>query len=365
MAKNKRRSKKKSSKKDVEKDVIKTDEKDVEKQIPDEELPFVSVCTPTFNRRPFIKYALKCFEHQDYPKDKLEWVIIDDGTDKIEDLVKDIPRVKYYKYDEKMILGRKRNIMHEKCSGDIIVYMDDDDYYPPTRVRHAVNKLMNNEEALCAGSSILHVWYTDLNKIIRFGPYGPKHATAGTFAFKRKLLEISKYDESRCFAEEKSFLKNYTIPFVQLDSKKTILVFAHEQNTVDKKKIVHDNNKHMNYTDLKVTDFIEDPDFIEFYTNPDKQKILENYEEGDRSNKKGLVKQIKHTEIKRLVFKIKQSNGSYKHMRIEEIIKSLSETQISRNSLLCENKKLKSDIAKIENENKKLRQILLDKIQNT
>ena len=31
----------------------------------------------------------------------------------------------------KMTLGKKRNLMHEKSKGDIIVYMDDDDYYPP------------------------------------------------------------------------------------------------------------------------------------------------------------------------------------------------------------------------------------------
>ena len=49
--------------------------------------PFVSVCTPTFNRRPFIQMAIKCFEHQTYPRDKMEWIIVDDGTDKIEDLV--------------------------------------------------------------------------------------------------------------------------------------------------------------------------------------------------------------------------------------------------------------------------------------
>ena len=52
------------------------------------ELPFVSVCTPTFNRRPFIPYMIKCFNHQDYPKDRMEWIIIDDGTDKIEDIIK-------------------------------------------------------------------------------------------------------------------------------------------------------------------------------------------------------------------------------------------------------------------------------------
>ena len=45
--------------------------------------PLVSVCTPTFNRRPFIASMIACFKHQDYPADKMEWIIIDDGTDKI------------------------------------------------------------------------------------------------------------------------------------------------------------------------------------------------------------------------------------------------------------------------------------------
>ena len=35
------------------------------------DLPFVSVCTPTFNRRPFIKSMISCFDHQKYPKDKM------------------------------------------------------------------------------------------------------------------------------------------------------------------------------------------------------------------------------------------------------------------------------------------------------
>ncbi len=58
--------------------------------------PFVSICTPTFNRRPFFESIIKCINHQTYPKDKMEWVIIDDGTDKIEELVKGNPLVKKF-----------------------------------------------------------------------------------------------------------------------------------------------------------------------------------------------------------------------------------------------------------------------------
>ena len=103
--------------------------------------PFVSVCTPTFNRRPFVPAMIENYLRQDYPHDRMEWIIIDDGTDKIEDLVKDISGVKYFSYDKKMSLGKKRNLMHDKSSGDILVYMDDDDYYPSCRVSHFSRKV--------------------------------------------------------------------------------------------------------------------------------------------------------------------------------------------------------------------------------
>ena len=144
--------------------------------------PFVSICTPTFNRRPFIPYMIKCFEHQTYPKDQMEWIIIDDGPDKIEDMVKHIPQVRYFKYDEKMTLGKKRNLAHDKSCGEVIVYMDDDDYYPPERVSHAVDMLKKNPSALCAGSSEMHIYFKHINQMYKFGPYTPTHATAATFA---------------------------------------------------------------------------------------------------------------------------------------------------------------------------------------
>ena len=154
-----------------------------------QKLPFVSVCTPTFNRRPFFPAIIKCFEWQDYPKHLIEWIIIDDGTDKIEDLVSHIPQVKYFKYDNQMTLGKKRNISNEKARGEIIVYMDDDDYYCPTRVSHAVQMLKLHPKALCAGGSKQLIYFKHINQMIQFGPYGPNHATAGTFAFRRELLK--------------------------------------------------------------------------------------------------------------------------------------------------------------------------------
>ena len=256
------------------------------------ELPFVSICTPTFNRRPFIPYMIKCFNHQTYPKDKMEWIIIDDGTDKIEDLVIDISNVKYFKYDKKMSLGKKRNLMHEKSSGEILVYMDDDDYYPPERVMHAVKMLESHPKALCAGSSEIYIYFKHIEKMYQFGPYGPNHATAGTFAFKKELLKQHRYNDDAALAEEKEFLKNYTVPFVQLEPKKTILVFSHLHNTFDKKTLL--DNPNPSYTkesDKTVDDFIKEEDFKDFFTNKI-DSLLKNYEPGKPEMKPDVLSQI-------------------------------------------------------------------------
>ena len=245
-----------------------------------EKLPLVSVCTPTFNRRPFIEHMIKCFDNQTYPKNRLEWIIVDDGTDKIGDLVSEHPNVKYYAVDEKLPLGKKRNFMHTKVSGEIIVYMDDDDYYPPERISHAVETLMNNPTAMCAGSSEIYIYFKHIDRVIQFGPYGDSHATAGTFAFRKGLLRDHSYDDDASLAEEKSFLKNYTVPFVQLDPVKTILVFSHEHNTFDKRKLLESPNPNFVKVSEKTVDtFVKESDMKQFYMN-DIEELLKDYEPG-------------------------------------------------------------------------------------
>ena len=259
---------------------------------------FVSVCTPTFNRRPFIEMMIACFDSQDYPKDRMEWIIIDDGTDPVEDLVGRHPNVRYFRYNTKMTLGKKRNTMHDKSKGDIIVYMDDDDYYPPDRVSHAVNMLTTHPTALCAGSSEMYIYFNDRKRMVQFGPYGKDHATAGTFAFKRQLLKQTRYNEDACLAEEREFLKGYTIPFVQLDPLKTILVFSHSHNTMDKRILLdnidivgHPDSQYAKYSSKTLRDFIKDDKILKFFTEDLEIKLTE-YEPGDIKLKPDVLKQI-------------------------------------------------------------------------
>ena len=309
--------------------------------------PFVSICTPTFNRRPFIPAAIKCYLHQDYPRDKLEWIIIDDGTDPIEDLVKDVPGVKYFKYDKKMVLGKKRNLMHEKSSGEIIVYMDDDDYYPPCRVSHAVETLRRDRHALCAGSSEIYIWFKHIQQMVQFGPYGPNHATAGTFAFKRELLDQTSYDETAALAEEKAFLKNYTIPFVQLDPMKSILVFSHEHNTFDKRELLKNRNeKFVKDSEKTVEDFVKEDDLRKFFME-EISELLVDYEPGEPKNKPEVLRQtaaikarrakmeeeMKKKALENAKIMVNNQDGTRRELKNGEIIELLQKNQAEINRL--------------------------------
>ena len=349
---------------------LKKEKKNMKKNNQDD-LPTVSICTPTFNRRPFIPYMIKCFEHQTYPKEKMEWIIIDDGTDKIEDMVSHIPQIKYFKYDEKMTLGRKRNLMHEKTTGDIIVYMDDDDYYPPERVSHAVETLRKNNRALCAGSSRMYVYFKHINKMHEFGPYGPNHATAATFAFKRELLKTSRYNEEQSLAEEKYFLKDYTVPFVQLNPLKTILVFSHVHNSFDKKMLLQNkNDPNIRETSITVDDFVKEQDIKQYFME-DIDNILSMYNPGDPSNKPDVLEQIKSITEKRKKMEedmrksmeaqqLEKMQKENPHLFLTQLKQQLEQQTIVIHNMSVENNSLKEKNSYLE---EKMKQLINDNIE--
>jgi len=134
------------------------------------------------------------------------------------------------------------------------------------------------------------------------GPYGPNHATAGTFAFRTKLLEQTKYEEHAALAEERAFLKDYTIPFVQLDTLKTILVVSHEHNTFDKRKMLENMNpQYMRISEKTVDTFIRkksERGIKHFFLN-EIDELLKKYEPGEPKMKPDVLKQMVEIEEER------------------------------------------------------------------
>jgi len=232
---------------------------------------FVSVVTPTYNRRKFLPSLIECYKSQTYPKEHMEWIILDDGDDCVKDVFdevsKIIPNVRYIRHPTKLLIGAKRNILNREAKGEIIVAMDDDDFYFPERVSTAVVNFARNKTIELAGSSLIYMYYTDNKKIYSLGPYNKNHATNGTMAWRKSYANNHTYDETVTHAEERSFLENYANPMIQLDPMKVMLVISHSENTFDKKKLRESNNPLMKETKFKLNNFIRSKPLREFFAD--------------------------------------------------------------------------------------------------
>jgi glycosyltransferase involved in cell wall biosynthesis len=207
--------------------------------------PFVSVLTPTFNRRKWIPQAIHCFKHQTYPAHRMEWIILDDSSDASLDasvplkeagMLED-PRVRYIRLPLKMSIGVKRTMLGKLAKGPILSNFDDDDYIPAERISHHIRLLRAQPSIKIVGSSEMYLYFTSDGKITKAGPFGQFHATAGTWTFQKKLLEECSFDPHSEKAEEGHFLKKFSIPMIQADPMKTLLVICHDSNTVDKSRL--------------------------------------------------------------------------------------------------------------------------------
>jgi len=232
--------------------------------------PFVSVLTPTYNRLRFIPSLIECYKSQTYPKESMEWIILDDGQESCKELIekemKNIPNIRYIYNSEKLNIGAKRNILNKEGRGDIFVCMDDDDFYSPERVSHVVKKFTLNPQIQLAGSSEVYMYYTDSKEIYKLGPYNKHHATNGTLAYRKQYAKTHVYDEMVTFAEERSFLDEYKNSMIQLDPMKVMLVMSHSENTFNKNQLREEESPLVKKTNLKIKDFIKDINLRNFYS---------------------------------------------------------------------------------------------------
>ena len=191
----------------------KKNHKSNQKKGPKTILPNVSICTPTFNRRPFLKGLIYCISKQDYPREKMEWIIVDDGTDCIRDIIESDECkeslkgicIRYFYEKEKMDLGKKRNYMHKQCtfkqSEDILVYMDDDDYYFPSYIEHVVDKLTNSENSGLAVLKSSYIFYPSKWLLEISGPWKTGWPGA-SYAYTKEYAKTHHYDKQATSGEE-------------------------------------------------------------------------------------------------------------------------------------------------------------------
>ena len=110
----------------------------------------ISILIPTFNRKKFLPLLIRNILSQTYPKDKLELIIDDDGSEKLLDkehlekmkIVLNPIKIKYIDNKPKRSIGKKRDDLIKSASHKIVVFMDDDDLYFPSYIQYSYECLI-------------------------------------------------------------------------------------------------------------------------------------------------------------------------------------------------------------------------------
>jgi hypothetical protein len=124
-----------------------------------DDCPPISIITLIHNRRKFANLAFHNLLLTDYPRNKIEWVVVEDSSheNSASDLILPFAdrcqgiTITYIPLsDEPRTIGTMRNIGIGRAQHNIILFMDDDDHYPVTSFRRRVAWLLNSKKRVVA-----------------------------------------------------------------------------------------------------------------------------------------------------------------------------------------------------------------------
>jgi glycosyltransferase involved in cell wall biosynthesis len=128
---------------------------------------------PSYNRQDEISELLNSFKFLDFPRDRMELIIVDDGsTDQtvkiVESCQKDFPfSLKFYSQENRGP-GAARNMGMEKATGDFYVFIDSDCTVPPDWLKNLDKGLHEEKADAFGGRDSYREDFSDLLKAINF-----------------------------------------------------------------------------------------------------------------------------------------------------------------------------------------------------
>ena len=210
-----------------------------------EDCPPISIVTPTYNRRAFLEIAFHNLLATDYPKDKIEWVVVEDNEDSTKmssELIMNFQvhnpeiQVKYIPIQGRMSIGMKRNVGCENAKNEIILFMDDDDHYPVTSFRRRVawltkgSRFSNVQIAACTTIALY-----DLVRgvsAVNVPPLGlgfSKRISEATLTFTRSAW-LQRPFEDVSVSEGEAWLLGREEQCIELPPQQIIVAFSHQEN---------------------------------------------------------------------------------------------------------------------------------------
>ena len=220
-----------------------------------EECPPITVITLLYNRRRFFDLACHNIMISDYPKEKIEWIVVEDSDDPNEDSSDKIQQVceaskpmniVYVPLAKKSSVAKKRNTGIQKASNDIVLFMDDDDHYPITSFRRRVAWLINHPMQMKALACTTIACYDLIKGISAVNtppfelPLGQRISEATLTCYKSWALQ-QLFDSSVQVGEGETFIKGRESDVLEIPPQQIIVAFSHGKNT-SSRRIPSDNS---------------------------------------------------------------------------------------------------------------------------
>ena len=161
----------------------------------------VSCIMPTYNRPSLIPVALKCYASQDWADTEL--VVIDDGTVKVGELVKQlVPNAIYIYLAERQTIGAKRNLACEAARGEVICHFDDDDWSAAGRIRDQVKRLLESGKQMTGYHSIT---YWNGTKACHYVSALPEYVVGTSMCYQKRFWSTHRFP-GKNYAEDNALV---------------------------------------------------------------------------------------------------------------------------------------------------------------
>jgi len=177
--------------------------------------PLVSVIIPVYNAETFIRKALESAINQTYRN--LEIVVVDDGSrDRTLEVVNSLndPRILSFR-QENAGQGPARNRAMRECRGDLITFLDADDYYLPRKIEAQVNFLRENLRFRAVYCGFLFYYSDERDKMLELtdtdwisgnvlsGLLKTSYINPNTLMIAREVMDkIGYWNETRYYPED-------------------------------------------------------------------------------------------------------------------------------------------------------------------
>jgi hypothetical protein len=209
-----------------------------------DECPPISIVTLMYNRRKFFDLACHNILASDYPKSKIEWIIVEDSDDPMEgasDLItavaekSDAIKIVYVPLPKKTSVATKRNIGTKRATADIVLMMDDDDHYPETSFRRRVAWLIKHPWKPKAISATTIACYDLVKGIsaVNVPPTGlplSQRISEATLTFYKSWWEAKGFPVAVQVGEGEEFLAGREQDMLEVPPQQIIVAFSHGKN---------------------------------------------------------------------------------------------------------------------------------------